>query len=79
MITTIEFDSIAADQAKINFHNVGPQNTVHLLRGAAMKPVTAFGDQEFDLVFQDADKATVSTAVKKLYQNSYAMRNSDRR
>ena len=55
-ITTIEFDSAAAEQAKRNFERSGVDNIVQRMLGDALRIVPDFSDGSFDFIFQDVDK-----------------------
>jgi predicted O-methyltransferase YrrM len=55
-ITTIEFDSAAAEQAKRNFERSGVDNIVQIMLGDALRIVPDFSDGSFDFIFQDVDK-----------------------
>ena len=55
-ITTIEFDSFAAEQAKRNFERSGVDNIVQIMLGDALRIVPDFSDGSFDFIFQDVDK-----------------------
>lgn len=63
-ITTIEFDSTAAEQAKHNFERLGVDNTVQIELGDACQIVPGFSDGSFDLIFQDADKRLYPVLLK---------------
>lgn len=55
-ITTIEFDSAAAEQAKRSFERSGVDNIVQIMLGDALRIVPDFSDGSFDFIFQDVDK-----------------------
>ena len=63
-ITTVEFDSTAAKQAKHNFERSGVDNIVHIKLGDARKIVPDFPDSSFDLIFQDVDKRLYPVLLK---------------
>ena len=54
-ITTVEFDSTAAEQAKCNFERSGVEDVIQIKLGDACQIVPGFQDGSFDLVFQDVD------------------------
>ncbi len=59
-ITTIEFDSKAAVQAKNNFVRSGVDSTIQILEGDACQIVPA----SFDFIFQDVDKQIYPILLK---------------
>ncbi|NNJ29310.1 O-methyltransferase [Lacrimispora defluvii] len=63
-ITTIEFDPIAAAQAKINFIRSGVDSTIKILEGDACQIVPGFSDASFDFIFQDVDKQLYPSLLK---------------
>lgn len=63
-ITTIEFDSTAADEAKQNFERSGVSDIIQIKLGDACQIVPAFPDNSFDLVFQDVDKRLYPVLLK---------------
>jgi len=63
-ITTIEFDSKAAVQAKNNFVRSGVDSTIQILEGDACQIVPGFSDAFFDFIFQDVDKQIYPILLK---------------
>lgn len=63
-ITTIEFNSTAAEQAKRNFERSGVDNIVQIKFGDACKIVPGFSDSSFDLIFQDVDNKLYLVLLK---------------
>lgn len=55
-ITTIEYNTEVAEQARKNFYRAGVDEKIHLLQGDAIKIVADFPDGSFDMIFQDVDK-----------------------
>lgn len=63
-ITTIEFDRIAAEQAKHNFECSGVDDIIHIKLGDARQIIPVFPDNSFDLIFQDVDKKLYPVLLK---------------
>lgn len=63
-ITTVEFDSTVAEQAKRNFKLSGVDNIVQIMLGDALQIVPKFPDNCFDLIFQDVDKRLYPVLLK---------------
>ena len=63
-ITTIEFDSTAAEQAKQNFEHSGVQDIIQIKFGDARQIIPGFPDSSFDLVFQDVDNRLYPALLK---------------
>jgi predicted O-methyltransferase YrrM len=54
-ITTIEFDPVVAEQARINFTRLGVEDAIDPRLGDALEIVPAL-EPPYDLIFQDVDK-----------------------
>lgn len=63
-ITTIEFDNIAAEQAKSNFVRSGVDDIIQIELGDARQIVPRFLDNSFDFIFQDVDKRLYPVLLK---------------
>ena len=63
-ITTIEFDRVAAEQAKHNFVRSGVDNIVQIKLGDARQIVPDFPESSFDLIFQDVGKKLYPVLLK---------------
>ncbi|MFZ7103081.1 MAG: O-methyltransferase [Peptococcaceae bacterium] len=63
-ITTIEFDTTAAEQAKRNFARSCVDDIIQIKLGDARQIVPGFADNSFDFIFQDVDKRLYPVLLK---------------